>query len=434
MLSRIKLYTLEGWLFTFFFLSLLTNAKYRLGDKSFFHFGGAELAISPFDIPFILIIAVIFYRLLIGSFVLKKDIFNTLSFVYIACLFPSVILSIDPLYAMLEFVREIKLLIVFLWLRMFFSNSEGRKYFYYAVVVAILFQGLLSISQFSTGQTVSFISDKATDLNLISGGIVRVAGSFGHPGLLAQYINITLSSMLVVWLASNKKGFKNFYIVAFIVGLFVVIMTFSRTALAIQVLLLFFIFYFSNKFIKWNFSMGKKIFLFLVVITLTMIVFVLFSDQILNRFNTASAESTSTRLVLANIALKMIIENPIAGIGLNNFVLAMPSYDETGLHTYWKHPVHNIYLLVASESGLVAALFFIIKLFVFIYAPLSVMRKESITVEHRAFVFSGCCGLIAIMFSGLLGWSWRLDSIHGVYWIVLAMLASVKSSLKGFNK
>lgn len=433
MLRKIKLYNLEGGVFLLLFLSLLTNAKYRLGDKNHFHFGGAEYAISPFDIPFVIILIAVIYRVLNHSFFIRKDIFNIVAFTYILSLIPSVVFSHSLLYSILEFFRELKFFIIFLWLRVFFERDESKKFFFYAVAIAVTFQGGLALSQIATGQTVAFISEKTTNLNLIAGGIVRVAGSFGHPGLLAQFLNITLTSLLIHWLASNKKGFNNLYLLIFLVGLFVLISTFSRTALGVQFFILFAVFYYSSSFISLKVTRFNKIMIFMVVFIGVATILTAFSEQIMHRFNTASVDSTSTRFVLASIALEMISQNPLTGVGLNNFVLAMPEYDETGLYTYWNHPVHNIYLLVAAELGVVTGIIFVIKLLVFLFIPLSILKSKKLSLVSSTFLFSACCGLIAIIFSGLLGWSWRLDSIHGVYWILLAMISSSTVNIRKGN-
>jgi O-antigen ligase len=63
-------------------------------------------------------------------------------------------------------------------------------------------------------------------------------------------------------------------------------------------------------------------------------------------------ESYSGRAELAVAAGKMFSEKPLLGIGLNNFSLELPQKN-LGQPSYWRlQPVHNIFLLSLSETGL----------------------------------------------------------------------------------
>ena len=75
--------------------------------------------------------------------------------------------------------------------------------------------------------------------------------------------------------------------------------------------------------------------------------------------NLSGQEFLVQRFSLAQIALKMIEANPFVGVGLNNFIPQLPNYWQQYGMTYWLQPVHNIYLLVAVEAGLVGWLIFL---------------------------------------------------------------------------
>jgi O-antigen ligase len=423
---KIKQVTIEGFLFVIFFVTLMTNGKYRLGDKSFFHFGGAEFAISPFDIPLVPIFIILLLKVLNRKFYIHRDLLSGLVFLYFIMLLPSVFYSSTSFNSLLEIAREVKFIIVFFWLRAFFTEPNTKYYFYLAVIIGISFQMLLSIPQILTGTSVALVSSQETSLNMISGGIARITGSFGHPGMLAQFLNIVIISLLIRWLGMKKGAFHNAYLVFFLLGLVMLISTYSRTALAIEIALILFVLAFSSKFLNLNMQFIKKIGLYIFLGGVFVVIMVVFSDQIVSRFTSAPSESGDIRIVLANIAIKMITENPILGVGLNNFTDVMSFYDSTGLSYVWAHPVHNIYLLIAAEIGLFGLIVFMLKISTFLLTALKVLNsKKKINQESLCFLFAATCGLIAILLSGLMGWSWRLDSIHGFYWIMLAMIGAV---------
>lgn len=67
------------------------------------------------------------------------------------------------------------------------------------------------------------------------------------------------------------------------------------------------------------------------------------------------------RLPMAMVALNVIKDQPIKGVGLNNYTRVMHAYDRTQKwQTYtFPHPVHNSYLLIAAESGIPALIAFL---------------------------------------------------------------------------
>jgi O-antigen ligase len=64
-------------------------------------------------------------------------------------------------------------------------------------------------------------------------------------------------------------------------------------------------------------------------------------------------ESFTRREELAQTAIQLIKQTPFLGVGLNNFLFRLP-------FTNFVQPVHNIYLLIASETGIIIFITFII--------------------------------------------------------------------------
>jgi len=76
----------------------------------------------------------------------------------------------------------------------------------------------------------------------------------------------------------------------------------------------------------------------------------------------STEEAISQRVELIKIATQMIRSSPLAGIGLNNFIVRLPEF-WTVQSIYWLQPVHNIFLLIAAEAGLVGLVVFLWFLF-----------------------------------------------------------------------
>jgi O-antigen ligase len=52
----------------------------------------------------------------------------------------------------------------------------------------------------------------------------------------------------------------------------------------------------------------------------------------------------------------MIKDNPLLGVGLNNFTARMSEYGQVQANTRFLQPVHNVYLLWLAETGLAGLL------------------------------------------------------------------------------
>lgn len=60
------------------------------------------------------------------------------------------------------------------------------------------------------------------------------------------------------------------------------------------------------------------------------------------------------RELLSASALRMIREHPVFGVGLNVFEEVLVEYDVGRIVHIFNEPVHNMFLLVGSESGIVS--------------------------------------------------------------------------------
>ncbi|MBK8870495.1 MAG: O-antigen ligase family protein [Elusimicrobia bacterium] len=118
-------------------------------------------------------------------------------------------------------------------------------------------------------------------------------------------------------------------------------------------------------------------------------------EIILSRFVSYDQGAASIRLSLMRVALDMISDNPWFGVGPGNYVYAMGYYDSTleGVTSYFKFPVHNLFLYVAGEMGLPALFCFLVFLFFVARAGLdTIYRQQGVTSLLSLGVLSGLAG------------------------------------------
>ena len=154
--------------------------------------------------------------------------------------------------------------------------------------------------------------------------VLRPYSTFSHPNSLAGYLLVALSLLPFL---TKSRAFR-------IITALVIILTFSKAA----ILTLFLVFY-----IEITLSQGILIALLLSL------------TPLLNL-----GKSYSSRLHLLIPTLNIIQHNLLTGVGLRQFIPAVAKEIPGNQQSYITlQPVHNIFMLILSELGLLSSTFFI---------------------------------------------------------------------------
>jgi putative inorganic carbon (HCO3(-)) transporter len=90
----------------------------------------------------------------------------------------------------------------------------------------------------------------------------------------------------------------------------------------------------------------------------------------------ADAEAAVSRIPLARLGVKMIEDRPLLGVGLNNVGVSIEEYAGPEFSREWLYTIHNKYLVVAAESGVLA-------LAALVWFLLAVIRRAVRCVRSR---------------------------------------------------
>lgn len=82
-------------------------------------------------------------------------------------------------------------------------------------------------------------------------------------------------------------------------------------------------------------------------------------NPISDRFTANDNGSAYSRIPLMHLAENIIRANPILGVGANNFAAVMEGYEGPEFRHAWIYTVHNQFLLVWSETGLIGLIAFL---------------------------------------------------------------------------
>lgn len=188
--------------------------------------------------------------------------------------------------------------------------------------------------------------------------LLRPYGTFSHPNVLAGFL--LLSSIFILFFVVRKSsGFVRYLSSAvLVINSIAVLLTLSRI-----VILLWFVLVSSMilaVFLKRR-SYNKSILFAAIAGSLLSMLLLPFLKILLSRFAETSffEEAVQYRVELIADAVSIIRSHPLTGVGLGNFIPALNTVrEQLSLGLYFQ-PVHNIFLLIAAETGILGVSLFV---------------------------------------------------------------------------
>ena len=208
-------------------------------------------------------------------------------------------------------------------------------------------------------------------------------------------------------------------------GLF---LTFSRSAIALVVILgfVFLIFsYFSSAGLNQKKEIGELI---LFVILCLMFLFVLLQPMLISRFNIDIGEqAVNLRAMYNKVAFDFIKKSPVFGVGIGNFVYEFKL--NFGDMEFWRYqPVHNLYLLIAAETGIFGLFFFLGFVGLLLKSIFLIKHINSSRNKTLYFYF-----LLSTFYFLLLGFAdhyfWTLQQGMLMMWVIFGIICVIHGIL-----
>ncbi|MBW1976185.1 MAG: O-antigen ligase family protein [Deltaproteobacteria bacterium] len=230
------------------------------------------------------------------------------------------------------------------------------------LLLAVLFQGLLALIQyvFQSVPTVKLFGMTKVK-ELFPGQVVhRAMGTLGHPNFLGYFLELTLP-LCFVCMFNLPSGFsRKIAGLAWLVGTLAIVATKSRGAWVGYTMAMLFIMALQFRKFLWGIRPVVRL---LTVVLLVVLILAGSYPVIKKRLLGSDHRSASVRMPLNKAAVSILRQFPVAGVGMNNFSESFKKYDTTGysrIFRGYKHVVHNLYLLIAVETGLIGLSLFLL--------------------------------------------------------------------------
>lgn len=382
-----------------FFTLLLIFLPTQLGKHFFADFSLVQGVFVDYLIPTIYLTDILIFFLFL-SFLLRKktQIFKIIKLkkrlnklVWLTVILTGINLLLIAAFkevALYKLIKIIQLLFLYGYIK---EEKISMNFSIKPLLIAAFYTCLLAIFQFikkgSIGGMWWFLGERTFSLQtpgiakaIIFGQLIlRPYATFSHPNVLAGFLALALP--LLIYEIEKEKNKTSLIIYYFLLTLFLgtCFLTFSRTGISVAL----------TGFIAAVFVSKKKLISLILLLTTT----ILFASHVFGRFQAlfqGMEETLFQRQELVKAALSMIKTSPIFGVGLNNFLPSLPFYSAFAKNQGFFQPVHNTFLLIASETGMIG-------LFLFAYLIFQTIRAIKEKKHPRQTFFLISLGQIMIL-------------------------------------
>lgn len=187
------------------------------------------------------------------------------------------------------------------------------------------------------------VSTLTSHFSLSCPTFLRAYATFPHPNVLGGYLAIILLFVLLEIRHPHSKSKLPIIYIALLVCLIGLVFTASRTAIAAFLL--------GGSWIVGSLKIKQIVLIGTVLLTILSFIPLPYSSFI------SFFESFNERQILLESAYTVFFHSSLLGVGLNNFLIALP-FSLPIRTIYFLQPVHNVFLLIFSELGIVGSIFF----------------------------------------------------------------------------
>lgn len=254
---------------------------------------------------------------------------------------------------------------------------KSDKDIYFPVSISLIYTSLLGLFQFFSKKSIggifywlgernfSISMPSIATFTLFGKEYLRPYSTFSHPNSFAGFILIEI----LIILSLNTK-LSSFYKITLLFSFMSFFLAYSQNAWAS-------LFVIAALYILKLYKKKYVIKTFFLALAVSSVALPLLSSKLIGLDNAKyiNKQYFTKRLELNELSGLIISQKPLIGVGLGNFLVKLPDlYRETYMFNnlredWWIQPVHNVYLLIVSESGLVGFL-------LFIFIALSIISKN----------------------------------------------------------
>ena len=290
---------------------------------------------------------------------------NPFLVLYVSAVVLSLGVAHDVQLSAFEAFMVVQSLLMFVYVASTTRTRQDVLFLVTVLMVALVLEGLIMLVTQAVGRDLSFagIHSVIDARSGMTGRFYRIGGTLGSPNVAAAYLAMLIPLAVAILMSGSREAPRVLAVIGVALGVMALFFTFSRggwLAFGIATVVL--------SFSSWRrgwLPPYVPIGIILVAVVLPLV----FQNAVLSRVT--DSEAALGRVPLVYIALRMFESSPVLGIGANNYAASMNLFMSPDIANAWLYTVHNKYLLVLAETGLLGLLAFLLFLTTTLYAGLS---------------------------------------------------------------
>lgn len=317
---------------------------YRAEAAKLGTFGGWNISVTTFCL-------VVLYALWLGELLTRPRLKPRLDrlvrtslplAVYLLFVVLSVVVARDVTLSMFQIFLFLQMFLLYVYIVGTTRTRQDVLFIVAMLLIGLVVESLIMIGVYFIGQDFSITG--VSTASYATGRQLRPGGTVGSPINAASYLSLLLAPAMSLWLTRLGQRYKWLAVLASALGGMALVLTGSRGG---------WIAFFLSIMILCLLGLRRGWLPLAVPVVVAVVVILLslsFHDTVLTRLS--SVESAQARPRLAKLAFRMIMDNPLLGVGANNFSFVLKQYATPEFGSAWLYTVHTKYLLVWAETGI----------------------------------------------------------------------------------
>lgn len=268
----------------------------------------------------------------------------------------SLFVASDVQLASYEVFLIVEMFLLYVYLATNIKSRQDLKSIIRLVLIGGIVESAYMLSLVAIGHEVAFIRALGFKSVIYSatapGEAIRFGGTVGSPNSAAAYLAMVITIALMARYLSDSPRIHRLIAPLLVLGTIALILTLSRGGW-IEVVVSGAVLT-GAVWLKTGVTSGRVLAFCLAIGIAVALVYV--PNPVSARFTDNDNGSALSRVPLMRLAGHMIADNPILGVGANNFSAEMRHYEGPEFRHAWLYTVHNQFLLVWSETGLIGLL------------------------------------------------------------------------------
>jgi O-antigen ligase len=247
---------------------------------------------------------------------------------------------------------------------------------------------------------------------------IRIGGTVGGPNNASTYFAVSVILAIAFSLQRSDRRLRLLAMAAGVAGGISLVLTFSRggwVALGLAAPILLTVVLRKHR---------RSIMLAIVLSFAVALSVVATSERVRDRIFKDDRGAAYGRIPLMKMAGEVIADHPLLGVGLNNYPVVLSRYARLGFAGVWLQTVHNKYLLVAAETGLLGLTAFLFLLWGGLSRSWRVWKWGEGGLKTMALAI--CFALVAMsihMFVDIF----RGRSLEQMFWVLVGLATAIYS-------